>query len=92
MNMNYSYPTTIYESILAQMNVFLVFFFTFFAFYHENDFQQILQKIFFYQNCVHSGKNTFLHCSQITVFHIHVNIFFSRKFNQPVRVAQTESN
>ena len=46
MRMHYSYPTTKYESILAQMNVFLVFFFTFFAFYHENDFKQKLQKYF----------------------------------------------
>ena len=49
MNMNYSYPTTMYESILAHVNVFLVFFFfffffTFLAFYHENDFKQKLQK------------------------------------------------
>ena len=45
MNMNYSYPTTMYESILAEMNVFLIFF-TLFAFYHENDFKQKLQKYF----------------------------------------------
>ena len=90
MNMNYSYPTTMYGSIFAQMNVFLNFF-TLFAFNHENDFKQKLQKMLFYQNCVHSGESTFIHCSQITVFHIHVNIF-SRKFNQPVRVTQTESN
>ena len=33
-NMNYSYPTKMYESILAQMFVFLVLF-TIFAFYYE---------------------------------------------------------
>ena len=37
MNMNYSYPTTMYESILAQMYVFLVLF-TIFAVNHENLF------------------------------------------------------
>ena len=35
MNMSYSYPTTMYESSLAQKYVFLVLF-TMFAFYHEN--------------------------------------------------------
>ena len=90
MNMKYSYPTTMYESILAQMYVFLVFLY-FTAFNHEKDFKQQLQKIFFYQNCVHSGENTFIHCSQIVVVHIHV-IIFSRKLTQPVRVTQTESN
>ena len=34
MNMNYSYPTTMYESNLAQVYVFLVLF-TIFAFYHD---------------------------------------------------------
>ena len=49
-NMNYSYPTTMYESILAQMyHVFLVLF-TFFAVYHENLFKPKLQKIFSTRN------------------------------------------
>ena len=39
MNMNHSYPTTMYENILAQIYVFLVLF-TIFAFYHENKFKQ----------------------------------------------------
>ena len=88
--MKYSYPTTMYESILAQMYVFLVYL-HFTVSYHETDFKQKLQKLFFYQNCVHSGENTFIHCSQVIVVHIHVNIF-SRKFTQPIRVTQTESN
>ena len=48
MNMKYSYPTTMYESILAQMyvHVFLVFL-HFTAFYHEKDFKQKLQKNIF---------------------------------------------
>ena len=34
MYMSYSYPTTMYENVLAQKYVFLVLF-TIFAFYHE---------------------------------------------------------
>ena len=74
MNMKYNYPTTMYESILAQMYVFLVLF-TLFAFYHENIFKPNLQKIFFYQKFVHLGENTLIHCSQRTVVHVHVNVF-----------------
>ena len=74
MNMKYNYPTTMYESILAQMNVYLVLF-TLFAFYHENIFKPKLQKIFFYQQFVHFGENTLIHCSQRTVVHVHVNVF-----------------
>ena len=74
MNMNFSYPTTMYQSILAQMYVFLVLF-TIFAFYHEKYFKQKLQKIFFYQKYKHLGENNFIHCSRITVVHIHVNVF-----------------
>ena len=74
MNMNYSYPTTMYESILAQMYVFLVLF-TIFAFYNENLFLPKLQKIFFYQKYVHLGEHTRIHCSQRTVVHINVNGF-----------------
>ena len=46
MNMKYSYPTTMYESILAQMYVSLVLL-HFTAFYHEKDFKQKLQKKYF---------------------------------------------
>ena len=48
MNMNYNYPTTMYETILAQIyvHVFLVLF-TIFAFYNEKLFKPKLQKIFF---------------------------------------------
>ena len=34
------------------------------------------KKIFFYQKYVHLGKNTFIHCSRITVVHVHVNVIF----------------
>ena len=74
MNMNYSNPTTMYESIFAQMYVFLVLF-TILAFYHEKSFKPKLQKIFFYQKYVHLGENTLIHFSQRTVVHVHVNAF-----------------
>ena len=74
MNMNYCYPTTMYESILAQMYVFLVLF-TISAFYHENLFKPKFLKIFFYQKYVHLSENTLIHCSQGTVVHVIVNVF-----------------
>ena len=74
MNMNYSYLTTMYESILAQMYVCLVLFIIF-AFYHENKFKQKLQKIFLYHKYVYLGNITLMHCSRIIVVHIHVNVF-----------------
>ena len=72
--MNFSYPTTMYESILDLIHVILVLF-TIVAFYHEKTFTQKLQKIFFYQKYEHLGENTFIHCSRISVIHIHVNVF-----------------
>ena len=90
--MNYSYPTTIYESILAQIYEFQVFYFTAFAFYHEQNFKvKIAKNISFYQKYVQLGKNAFIHCSWITVVHVHVYVF-SLKFTQRVTVTQTESN
>ena len=72
--MNYSIPTTMYESIFAQMYVFLVLF-TILAFYHEKSFKPKLQKIFFYQMYVHLDENTLIHPSQRTIVHVHVNAF-----------------
>ena len=74
MHMNYNYPTTLHESILAQMYVFLVLF-TIFAFYHEQFLSKKNAKIFFYQEYVRLGENTFIHCSRITVDRVHVNVF-----------------
>ena len=75
MNINHSYPTIMYESILAQTYVFLVIL-TLFGFYHETFLKQKLQKKkFFYQKYVHLGENTLIHFSQITIVHIHVNVF-----------------
>ena len=74
MNMNYSYPTIMFESILAQMYVFLVLF-TIFAFNHENCFKPQLQKNIFLPEICTFGKNTLIHCSQRTVVRILVNVF-----------------
>ena len=77
MNMNYSYPTTMYESILAQMYAFLVLF-ACFCFLPRKSFKQKLQKIFFYQKYVHLGENNSIHFSRITV--VHIRVIFSLKF------------
>ena len=74
MNMNYSNPTTMYESIFAQMFEFLVLF-TILAFYYEKYFKPKLPKMFFYQKYVQLGENTLIHCSQRTVVHVHINAF-----------------
>ena len=76
MNMNYSYPTTMYESFLAQMYVFLVLF-TMFAFYHEIIFilAKIAKKKNFCQNYVYLVEHTLIHSSPRIVVHIHINVF-----------------
>ena len=74
MYMNYSYQATMYESILAQICVFLVLF-TIFAFYHEKFLKPKLQKNIFLHKYVHLGENTLIHCSRKTVAHVHVNVF-----------------
>ena len=55
MNMNYSYQATMYESILAQMCVFLVLF-TIFAFYHEKILKPKLQKKYVLQQICTFGR------------------------------------
>ena len=73
--MNYSNPTTMYESIFAQMYVFMVLSKKF-AFYNEKKIlSQNCKKILFCQKYVHLGENTLIHCSQRTVVHVHVNAF-----------------
>ena len=75
MNMKYSYLTTMYESIFTWMYTILV----------EKHFLQFLLKIVFmvkskqckkYQKYIYLGKNTFIHCSRITVVHVHNNTIF----------------
>ena len=90
MNMNYSYSTTMYESILAQMYAFLVLF-ACFCFLPRTSFKQKLQKVFFYQKYVYLGENNFIHLSRITVVHIRV-IFFSKIYHSCHSVTKTESN
>ena len=73
MNMNYSYPTTMYESVFAKMHVFLV----------EKYYLEFLLKTFLMVDltssvrrnyCIHSNI-PFIYCRQTTVVHVHVNIF-----------------
>ena len=90
MNMNYSYPTTMYEIFWPKCKYFC-YYLQFFAVNHENLFYPKLQKMFFYQKYVHFGEHTLIHCSQRTVVHIHVNAF-SLKFTQHAKVTQTELN
>ena len=58
MNKNYSYQTTMYESMLAKMYVFLVLYIIF-AFYHENFFKQKLEKNIFLQEIRKLGRKYF---------------------------------
>ena len=74
MNKNYSYPTTIWVSILTQIYVFLVLF-TIFAFDLETFISKIWKNILFYKKFVHLGKNTFPYCSRIIAVHVYVNVF-----------------
>ena len=73
--MSYSYPTTMYESSLAQKYVFLVLF-TMFAFYHENcAIKAKMEKSIFLPEICTFERNTFIYCSRITVVRVHVNVF-----------------
>ena len=74
MNKNYSYPTTLYERMLAEIYVVLVLYIIF-AFYRENFLSKNWKKVFFYQKYVNQGENTFIHCSRLTVVHVYVNVF-----------------
>ena len=90
MNMNNSYPTTMYESILAYMYVFLVLY-TIFAFYHEKAFKPKLQKnIFLPEICTFGQKysHTLLSENRSSCS----CKCFSLKFTQHPTVTQTESN
>ena len=74
--MNFSYPTKMTEIICAQLYVFVVekssFFlsiFAYFLFYSKTPKLVIIPEIHIF------GRNTFIHCSPITVAHVHVNSF-----------------
>ena len=77
MNMNYSYLTTIYRSILTQIYVFLVLFISFHfdpeKFISKNCKYNVKN---FYQKFVHLGENTSIYCSRIIVVHVHATVFF----------------
>ena len=74
MNKNYSYPTTIWVSILTQIYVFLVLI-TILAFDLETFISKIWKNILFYQKFVHLGENTFPYFSRIVAVDVHVNGF-----------------
>ena len=93
MNMNHSYPTTMYENILAQIYVFLTYYLQFLLFtINMNLSKYCAQK--FNQKYVHFCKYTFIHCSRITVVFVDLNVFkcFSLKFTKHATVTQTETN
>ena len=86
MKKKYSFSTTMYESSLPKMYIFLVFI-PLLLFNMKYSYQKFREKIF-YQQCLHLGKNDSLHCSQITVVHVYVNVFL---LNSPsVSLMQTE--
>ena len=88
MKKNYSYPTTIWVSILTKIYVFL--YYLQFCFWPWNIYKQKLEKyLLFYQKFVHLGENTFPYCSRIIAVHVYVNVFFL-KFTQRVTILQTE--
>ena len=70
MNKNYIYQITMYESMLAQIYVFLVLYIIF-AFYHEKKISKNAHKP---EKCK-LGQNTFIHCSRLTVVHVYLNVF-----------------
>ena len=49
--------------------------------YHENHLKQILPTIFLYQKYIHLDENSFILCSLMTVFNIHVNSFCLTELN-----------
>ena len=62
MHKNYSYPTTMYESILIQMHVFLVLFSLQCVVFTMKIFKAKIDKnIFFFQTFVHLGGNTYMY-------------------------------
>ena len=81
MNMNYNNLTTIFRSSLTQIYVFLVLV-TIFYFDLERFISKNCKYIFFYQQFVYLGENTFKYCSRIIVVHVHANVFVFEKFIQ----------
>ena len=74
MYMNYNYLTTIYRSIFAQMDRFLVkkYIFTIFAY---ELFKVRMKNCKYYQKYIYLGQNTSIYCSQIIVVHVYANGF-----------------
>ena len=74
INKNYSYPTTIWVSILTQIYVFRVLF-TIFALDLETFISKNWKNKLFYQKFVHFGKNTFPYCCRIIAVHVYINVY-----------------
>ena len=74
--------------VLPKCMYFLILF-TFFAFNHDKILKKTF-KISSYQKFVYLGVNTFILCSQITVFHVCVNVYL--KLTHLVTVTRTELN
>ena len=74
MNKNYSYPTTIWVSILTQIYVFLVLFIIF-AFDLETFISKNWKKYIVLPEICTFGQNTFPYCSRIIAVHVYVNVF-----------------
>ena len=77
MNMNISSLTIMYDSIFAQMYIFLI----------EKYFFAILVKSKIckeYQKYLYLGQNAFIYCSRITVVHVHVNILILKSHSMPL--------
>ena len=74
MNMNYSSLNTMYESMFTQMYIFLVEKY-FLQFWLKQIFMVSSENCKLYQKYIHLGQNTLIHCTRISVVHVHVNIF-----------------
>ena len=74
MNMNNILRTTLYE-IDIRIHTVDVSHEADEVTYHENYLKQILPTISFYQKYMHLDENSFILCSLMTAFNIHMNIF-----------------
>ena len=91
MDMNYCYPTTMYESIFAQMYVFLVekYFFLQFLIHFVFVVSNLTGSVS--HNFCMDSNTPFIHCSHISVVHVKANINFCLKYTQRVARTQIES-
>ena len=84
LNMNYIALTTMYESDI-RIHTVVTSHGAGKVTYHEKLLSEIVNNLFFYQNNLHFGEDTFIHCSWITIIHVHVNIFVQNLPRTPQR-------